>query len=278
MKLKLMLLIGILTLLTFDSIPLKAQSEQCSAMNNTTFQVGEALKYKVYYNWTALWVKAGEVSFDVQEGNLDGQSVYHMIGKGRTARSYDWAYKVRDHYESFIDPNSLKPLAFTRDIHEGGYKQRNKYRFFHNDSKAIVDYRYVQGKLKAEDKPIDITGCTQDILSAIYHFRSVNHQQLSVGETIPVDLVVDNRIYNVKIEFLGRDTVKTKLGTFRCVKFSPTLINGSYFKEGGEMVIWATDDENRLPIYMESPLVVGKVKAYLKSYENLRHDLTAKID
>lgn len=48
------------------------------------------------------------------------------------------------------------------------------------------------------------------------------------------------------------------------------------FKEDTKMKVYVGDDENKLPLVIESPLAVGSVKAVLKSYENLKHPLTSK--
>ena len=43
------------------------------------------------------------------------------------------------------------------------------------------------------------------------------------------------------------------------------------------MNVWVTDDENKIPLLIESPVSVGSVKAVLKEYNGLRYDMTAKL-
>jgi len=43
------------------------------------------------------------------------------------------------------------------------------------------------------------------------------------------------------------------------------------------MTVWVTDDENRVPVRIESPISVGKVKIDMMGYNNLRHPLTSLI-
>ncbi len=281
METKFLFLSGLLVILfsqTFGRPSPDAQQYQESCdRQNITFQEGESLKYSVYYNWTAVWIKAGVATFDIASAEVDGKTAYHFIGKGRTSYSYDWVYKVRDTYESFVDPETMKPLYFLRDIQEGGYKQRNKYAFDHLNEQGTIEYRYVKDKLKKENEPMNITRCTQDVISAVYNMRCVDHTQMEVGETVPIEMVLDGKIYDVHLRFIGLDTLNTDLGTFRCAKFSPLLLEGDYFSGGEEMIIWATDDENRLPIMIESPIVVGHIKAYLTDFSGLRHDLSSKL-
>ena len=68
-----------------------------------------------------------------------------------------------------------------------------------------------------------------------------------------------------------------KLGKFKTIKVVPELIVGEVFKEGDKMNIWVSDDENRVPLMIESPISVGSVKAVLKSYDGLRYPLKAKL-
>ena len=44
-----------------------------------------------------------------------------------------------------------------------------------------------------------------------------------------------------------------------------------------DMFIWVTDDENKVPLLFESPIIVGRVQGRLTSYKNLKSPLTSKI-
>ena len=79
----------------------KAQDDFCG-LNNTAFKSGERIYFKAYYNMGRLWVGAGEAVFSVKEEKLNGRMAYHVIGDGKTLKSYEWFYKVRDRYETWI--------------------------------------------------------------------------------------------------------------------------------------------------------------------------------
>ena len=44
------------------------------------------------------------------------------------------------------------------------------------------------------------------------------------------------------------------------------------------MVIWVTDDENHIPVRIETPIIIGSIKVDLDAYENLRHPLSSLIE
>ena len=58
------------------------------------------------------------------------------------------------------------------------------------------------------------------------------------------------------------------------VKVIPDLVTGNVFKDGNRMHVWVTDDANKLPLLIESPLSIGSAKAVLKSYSGLRYKMT----
>ena len=67
-----------------------------------------------------------------------------------------------------------------------------------------------------------------------------------------------------------------ELGTYDVIKVVPDLIAGNVFREGNLMNIYVSNDQNKLPLLIESPLKVGSAKAVLKSYTGLRYNLVKK--
>ena len=108
---------------------------QCEVKNDA-FGSGEEIGYQVLYNWGFIWLDAGEVTFKVQPEEYKGLPSYHISGIGGTYPSYDWIYKVRDKFESWVDTSSLKPFRYIRDVNEGGRTFYNECFFNFNTLKA----------------------------------------------------------------------------------------------------------------------------------------------
>jgi hypothetical protein len=79
------------------------------------------------------------------------------------------------------------------------------------------------------------------------------------------------------IRYVGKETIKTKYGKFRAIKFKPLLIKGTIFEGGEKMTVWISDDKNRIPVRIESPISVGSVKVDMMTYKNLKHPLSSLI-
>ncbi|HEY4876671.1 MAG TPA: DUF3108 domain-containing protein, partial [Puia sp.] len=121
-------------------------------------------------------------------------------------------------------------------------------------------------------------GCVQDVISSMYYTRNVDFSHLKPGDKIPFSMFLDNQVYNLYIRYLGKETVKTKYGKFRAIKFKPLLIKGTIFEGGEKMTVWVSDDENHIPIRVESPIAVGSVVVDMINFQNRRHPLSSLID
>lgn len=246
---------------------------QCSELN-LPFREGEEINYTVYYNWGFIWLNAGWVTFAVKPKIYQEQEVYHLDAFGSSHKSYDWLYKVRDNYQSYIEKEKIRPLWFHRQNYEGGYVVDNKY-FFDWDSSRVITFTENSKKPFTEDT-LDIPECTLDVLSLIYFFRSVDISGMKENDTIPVISIIDSEIYNLYIRYLGEEEIEDKKGnTFKCVKFSALLVEGTIFKGGEDLTVWITNDRNKVPVLVEAKILVGSVKAYLDRYTGLKYPLEA---
>lgn len=255
----------LLCLLLITATTLKAQTDFCS-IRNISFKEGEKIKFKVYYNMGALWIGAGEASFTTVPETLNGRKVYHILGDGKTLKSYDWFYRVRDLYETYLDAETLLPYKFVRNVNEGGFRIFNSV-IFNQAAKQAVSTNGVY----------NVPACVQDVLSAVYYARNIDYSKLQPGAKIPFSMFLDDHVYNLYIRYIGKERITTKYGTFNAIKISPLLIQGTIFKGGEKMMIWVTDDNNHIPVRIDSPILVGSIKVDMVGYENLRNPLTGLI-
>lgn len=260
---KIFFLFSIASILNYH--PVSAQL--CGGGTHNVIQDGEEIKYKVFYTVSGAWVAAGEAVFTTSATIYDNKKAFHIVGNGRTYESYDWFFKVRDRYETYIDQEKLYPLRFKRNVQEGKTKFTNDVVFSHSTQKAY-----------SNNKTFTIQECTQDVLSTIYFARNLDYSKYKAGDKISFSLFLDDELYNLYIKYLGKTTVKTRYGTFNAIKISPLLVEGTIFKGGDKMVVYVSDDKNHIPLRIETPILVGNIKVDLMSYKNLKYPLSSKIN
>lgn len=256
-----------------DAQPVATPAGDNCTVENSVFEGGEELTYKLYYNWNFVWLSAGEVTFRVKDlGNE-----YYVSAIGKTYKSYEWFFKVEDKYEVWVDKETLLPKRSIRDVQEGKYTVYDKITFDHNKRKVSS----LRGKTKEAATLVeyDVENCIHDVLSVIYFTRNLNVDSAREGQDFPVKIFIDKKTWPLKVKYMGKDTNKKirGLGHFKTVKVSPEVVTGYVFNDKSRMIVWASDDDNKLPLLIESPVRVGTAKAVLKSYKGLRYPLSAKI-
>ena len=223
------------------------------------FDRGEKLTFRIHYGI----IDAAEATLSVEnDQEYNGQPTYHVKGVGKTSTVFDWFFKVRDRYESYIHEDSLTPIHHIRRVKEGSFKLSRDIDFDMENNKATV-----------KGKQYDIPDNTQDLISAFYYARCLDFANAEVGKEFDVVTFFDYEVYPMKIKFLGREVVKTGVGKVNCLKFRPLVQEGRVFSEEEGMTIWISDDECKVPIRVKTDILVGSIKMDLKSYSGLVGDL-----
>lgn len=223
--------------------------------------------YIAYYNWEFVWIPAGEAEFTF----LDKGDNYHITVTGNSYKSYDVFFKVRDYFHSVIDKRTMYPRTFVRIVEEGKYHRFDSLSF--DQHKLTATSFNGTTRETAVRREVPLQECTHDLLSVMYFLRNINIMQYKPGEMVPTKILFDETIYPIKVRYEGKyDNFEIKdLGTFNTIKVIPDLVTGNVFKDGNRMHIWVSNDRNKIPLLIESPLAVGSAKAVLKSYSGLRH-------
>ena len=227
------------------------------------FKVGEKLDFKVRYGL----LNAGKMELKVQSKmTADQHEVMHLTGRGWSVGMTDLFFKVDDRYETYFDTKMMAPTEFVRDVYEGGYTINRHILFDHQQG--------VARDLKATEKDsFQVPFGVQDIFSTFYYARNVNTENIKVNDVINIDMFLDHKLYPFQLRYIGTEMLKTDFGKLRCKKFVPQLQEGRIFKDDEGMVIWVSDDKNKIPVLLKTKLLIGSLKAELVDYENLKYPI-----
>jgi len=225
------------------------------------FKRGERLEYEVSYGW----LDAGEAIIEVKEDRrkIGERSVMHVVGTGRSKGTFDWFFKVRDRYETYMDEEGVFPWIFVRDIHEGGFELEQYYTFDHLGKKVKTD------KGKEFEVPLGV----QDMISSFYRARALDMRNVKPGDIFEMQAFVDNEVWPLKIKFLRFESIEIDKGEFDCMVFVPVVQKGRIFKEEEDMMVWVTNDDNKIPVMAKASVMVGSIKMELVDYEGLANPI-----
>jgi hypothetical protein len=235
---------------------------------NEAFSGGEYLEFRLHYGL----INAGYATLEVKDEKLNGEPVFHVIGKGFSTGMTKFFFNVEDVYESYIDKDTRNPYRFVRKIDEGGYTKNQEGFFNQKTNKILVkDYKH------KTEKSFDFSKNTQDILSSFYYLRNYpNINKIKVGESVIIDMFFDNETTKFKLKFIGREDIKTKFGLVSAMIFRPLVQSGRIFKEEESLTIWISDDYNKIPLRIKASLLVGSLKADLEEYRGLNNPFKLK--
>lgn len=252
-----------------------AQDTVCR-VSRYSFKTGEEVSYRAYYNWKFIWLKAADILFTVSDTVYGDQPAYHFVSKGWSLREYDWFFKVRDNFEAIVSKDDFRPLWFLRDTYEGGFKTYNRYEY--NYAENLIRFITYNSDRPFKDEYKKLQPCTFDVLSAIYYCRNLNFNQRSPGEKIPLTMAIDNEIFHLYIRYWGKESLKLRDGsTYRTIKFSVMLVEGTIFKGGEDMTVWVSDDSSKVPVMVEAKILIGSVKAILSGTKGLVGESLEKV-
>jgi len=232
--------------------------------SNNAFTVGENLNYDVYYGP----IVAGSATIAVPSyESYSDRKCYRLEFTMHSAKFFDLFFKVRDSYYSLMDVSGLFPWKFEQHVREGGYKR---------DFTAWFDQRNHTAK-SSEGGPYDISPYTQDIVSTFFYARTLNYDTMKAGQEVHFSNFYENKVYPLDVRFLGNQDLRTKAGKFHCQEIEPIIVKGGLFRNTGKILIWITDDSLKLPVKVQTQVVIGSVSAELVSYSGLHGTLAAKF-
>lgn len=255
-------------------IPVKTVSDQTLA-----FAHGEEATFTLHYEWGMLDSDVGSATVRLDSITFNGEKAYRCTMHGRTTRMYDVFFKVREDFKAWFTRDGIRPLKFYRHSQEGDYEAKNSYVYDWNAAEPVIRADLYTSKVGASVKDIPLTPCTFDLPTLFYYARNMDFDVIEPGKKHPMTFAIDDEVFNVYFILHGRETVKVPgIGMVRTIKFGAKLLEGEVFKGEADMTIWVSDDNNRLPVLFEAPLLVGTAKGRMTSYKNIKYPFDSLIE
>ena len=182
-----------------------------------------------------------------------------------TARVTDYGlfrffYPVDDLFTTRISPPLFLPFRY-EVLQREGHGGKTTRRLTEYDQAGLrVRYR-------KNDQPVreyKLEGAAYNEFSSFYITRA-----LRLTDTpIIVPTFVDGKRHEVEVVRLAGERVDSLFGQVTVNKIMPKMHFKGLYDKDGDTVFWLTDDACRVPVRIESKILIGSLVAELEAYEN----------
>lgn len=252
-------------LLIVISCNLSSDTTLYAQERSAPFGVGEQMEYKVHYGF----VNAADAVMKIkpQYEMTQGKECYHIVIKGRTVGMFDLFMRVRDEFGTYIDKELLVPRKFYRIIEEGKYRKHEIVDFDVENRKAtVLNYNDKKKEWKVPEE-FETYQDAQDLVSGYYYLRTLDFDNYTKGDTINVKIFFDDESSNFQMLYLGKESVKTKLGRYNALVISPIMPKNSLFDGKDAVRVWLSDDQDKIPLKVKAKMFIGAIEIDIKKYK-----------
>ncbi|SDC86563.1 DUF3108 domain-containing protein [Williamwhitmania taraxaci] len=237
-------------------LPIQAQTIDSL---NATFQVGETLRYNLSYGF----LDVGTATLRVYLGNNGDSPAYYVRAEAKTNPVSGKLFNIFDVYESYIDITTGLPIKAIRDIAENRYRYYNEVVFMRNTKEVFSSKTGVHA----------VPDSVLDILSAFYYARRFSMTKVKENQKVGFVTYFPDEVFHFDMIYKGLEMVKSHFGWVECQKFVPIVETGRLFRKKDAVVIYITNDNNRLPIKIEMRMIFSSVEIELTEFYGIVNSL-----
>ncbi len=244
-----------------------------SFAQNKTIAAGEKLIYTASYNMSGLLTDIAQVKMETSDVKTSKATLLRLKCTAVTYKEWDNFFKIRDLYESYVNPRTLTPYLYKRDISEGGYYKFMQYKYNHKSKlvKSLRRKKNKEGEPWDENKTIRIGPDTKDLVSTLYTIRNLDIYKSSPGDVQNFSILFDNKETTIILKYIGKETITTNIGLKECYKIGLSIKGSDLLKGNNDNLLWLTADANKVLVYAKFKIPVGNGELKIVSATGLKN-------
>ncbi len=218
-----------------------------NGQNDLPFHVGEKLTYDASFNF----ITAGQAKLFVSSlDTINNSDVYHIIFSVKTNNIADRIYKIRDRVDTWVDTEGLFTRKLKKKIREGRYRKKFQ---------AMVNYQ--DSVIISNGDTIKVEKELRDPYSLLMYIRAT---PFKVDDLFSFTTFDENEFTDFQVIVHKKQKIKVPAGKFDCYVIEPFHPDRPLFKSKGDMTIWLSDDDRRLPVKIRSRAKFGSMVLKLR--------------
>jgi hypothetical protein len=222
-----------------------------SASPARPFDVGERLVYTM--DWFGVTVGTGVLEIESRE-TYRNREVFKIVSSAKSNSYLSWLFPVQDRIVSLVDAKDIFSYRIDVNQHHGLRRVQKSIVFDQDKKEAILTF-------KGKERSYPIPERVQDSLSSLYYFRTV--KELTVGKPVYIDVHESKKNWKLEIDVLDRERITVPKGTFDTVKVVAKVRYEGVLLDKGDVYMWVSDDERKIPIQIKGKVSIGPFTASL---------------
>lgn len=241
---------------TSSHIPLAIDNERGKGPVRNAGEFLATKKEKLTYRISLLKIPVGTAVMEAANNNGELRITIKITSNA----VFSAVYPVDDLVETrMIKGNYL--LTRVRQS-EGSYRGDFGFTLMLREHKAFWVDR-LANRYNYQPLPVD------DVMDAVSGFYFLRNRDLKVGKSVELHLFDSNEYSPTTIEVLRRERVSLPGGDeVDALVLHPLFKTAGFFRRTGDIMIWLTDDQFRVPVRLETFISLGKVTAELIAAES----------
>ena len=245
---------------------------QCK-INNTFFQAGEELTYDLYYKYGLINTKAGTSSLKTIAEKFNSTDAYKMTLLAQSLGTARKLFSLNDTLTCYMSKD-LVPLAYLKNAREGKSHTIERVIYTYGSQGVSLSTRRVKNGNFRFEETIKSSTCIYDMMSVVFYARTLNYSAMRKGDTSKADFISGKEKVSMVIEYGGIETVEANDNKkYSCIKLTLSIMDDAFSDKKEAMKVYITNDNNRLPVRLDSKLNIGSTRAVLKSYKGNMHPI-----
>ena len=209
---------------------------------------GERLTYDI--SW--LNILAGTAVMEVQADGTAGRAKLVTTAQSRPAITK--FFPVDNRVESVFDLRTQLPQHMVFRRREGRNKEDIEYTFHHAEG-TVTAVR--QGTTET----LPIPAGTQDLITCLYYVR--NQLPMTPGASLTLNVYHDKKNRSVEVRVENIETLEGAWGKVETAQVLVIMPFKGLFINKGNIRVWFTIDDRRIPVRMKAKVIIGAIVADL---------------
>ena len=194
---------------------------------------------------------------EVTAAGTDGdRPLVKLVTTAQSRPAITTFFPVDNRVESILDPARLLPEHLIFKRREGKKKEDIEYTFHQKEGTITV----VKG---GTTETLEMPPGTQDVISCLYYARS--ELALQPGSSLTMNVYHDKRNRKVEVRVEEIETLSGPWGEAETVRVLVVMPFQGLFLNQGNIRVWFTNDDRRIPVRMNAKVVIGSIVADLVS-------------